>query len=367
MSKSASKKPSTQPLSPSEQLLSILDKKYGAGSAFMNASRPLQFPRMSSGSLAIDVATGGGYGLGRIVEIYGEEATGKTSLALHAVKEAQALAKDPTHPFYNRVAAIIDVEHALDLKYAEALGVDVSTLLISQPTTGEDALNMARDVISSGFASLVVVDSVAALVPKSELTGEIGDSSIGTQARLMSQAMRLMVSAVSDKSSVCIFINQLRSKVGVIFGNPEVTSGGLALKYYASTRLKIQATSVKTKDADGNRDSNGIKVTVVKNKLAPPHRVVESRIQYGLGIDVIGEVIDLSLGLGLITTRGSWYQYDDTAIGQGKASAAAFLTQNSDILSLLKSKIRIHYGLDSAIDNDVAAEIKPNNEVIDGE
>lgn len=311
--------------------LDKLEKSYGKGTIMKlgdTAVEPIE--AISTGSLGLDIALGiGGVPKGRIVEIYGPESSGKTTLATHVVAECQKK---------GGIAAIIDAEHAFDKYYAQKLGVDVENLLISQPDNGEQALEIADNLIRSGAIDVLVIDSVAALVPKGEIEGEMGDSKMGLQARLMSQALRKLTGTISKTNCCCIFINQLREKIGVMFGNPETTTGGNALKFYASVRLDIRRTS-QIKDADevaGNR----VKVKVVKNKVAPPFRIAEFDIMFGEGISKAGEVIDLGVGYGIVKKSGSWFSYGDTKLGQGRDSVKNLLLDNPDLMDELETKIR---------------------------
>lgn len=311
--------------------LDKLEKSYGKGTIMKlgdTAVEPIE--AISTGSLGLDIALGiGGVPKGRIVEIYGPESSGKTTLATHVVAECQKK---------GGIAAIIDAEHAFDKYYAQKLGVDVENLLISQPDNGEQALEIADNLIRSGAIDVLVIDSVAALVPKGEIEGEMGDSKMGLQARLMSQALRKLTGTISKTNCCCIFINQLREKIGVMFGNPETTTGGNALKFYASVRLDIRRTS-QIKDADevaGNR----VKVKVVKNKVAPPFRIAEFDIMFGEGISKAGEVIDLGVEYGIVKKSGSWFSYGDTKLGQGRDSVKNLLLDNPDLMDELETKIR---------------------------
>lgn len=312
--------------------LDKIEKNYGKGTIMKMGDNPIEnVPVIPSGSISLDVALGiGGYPRGRIVEIYGPESSGKTTLAIHAIAEAQKA---------GGLAAIIDAEHAFDRSYAEALGVDTENLFISQPDNGEQALEIADHLIRSGAIDIVVIDSVAALTPKAEIEGEMGDSKIGLQARLMSQALRKLTATISKTGTTCIFINQLREKIGVMFGNPETTPGGNALKFYASVRLDIRKINqIKdTEDVKGNRT----RVKVVKNKLAPPFRKSEFDIIYGEGISKIGEVIDLGVDFEIIKKSGSWFSYGDTKLGQGRDAVKSILTDNPDLMDEIESKIRI--------------------------
>ncbi|MDE3235075.1 MAG: recombinase RecA [Bacteroidota bacterium] len=308
-----------------------IDKDFGKGSVMMmNERAEREMEVVSTGSIGLDVALGvGGVPKGRIVEIYGPESSGKTTIATHIIAEAQKK---------GGICAIIDAEHAFDSSYAQKLGVDVDNLLISQPDYGEQALEIADRLILSGALDVVVVDSVAALVPKGELEGEMGDSKMGLQARLMSQALRKLTATISKTNTVCIFINQLREKIGVMFGNPETTTGGNALKFYASVRLDIRRTA-QIKDGDeaiGNR----VKVKVVKNKVAPPFRNAEFDIIFGEGISKLGEIIDMGVELGIVQKSGSWFSYDSNKLGQGRDAVKQLLRDNPELAQEIENKIR---------------------------
>lgn len=311
--------------------LDKIDKDFGKGSVMkLGEKANAEIEVISTGSLGLDIALGvGGLPKGRIIEIYGPESSGKTTIAIHTIAEAQKK---------GGICAIIDAEHAFDASYARKLGVNVDELLIAQPDYGEQALEIAERLILSGALDVIVIDSVAALVPKGELEGEMGDSKMGLQARLMSQAMRKLTAAISRTQCTCIFINQLREKIGVMFGNPETTTGGNALKFYASVRLDIRK-STAIKDGDtvlGNRT----KVKVVKNKVAPPFRVAEFDIMYGEGISKIGELIDLGVELNILTKSGSWFSYGESKIGQGRDSVKQFLQDNPEFAEEIENKIR---------------------------
>ncbi|NGM63132.1 recombinase RecA [Sphingobacterium sp. SGG-5] len=311
--------------------LDKLEKSYGKGAIMKlgdTAVEPIE--AISTGSLGLDIALGiGGVPKGRIVEIYGPESSGKTTLATHIVAEAQKK---------GGIAAIIDAEHAFDKYYAQKLGVDVENLLISQPDNGEQALEIADNLIRSGAIDVIVIDSVAALVPKGEIEGEMGDSKMGLQARLMSQALRKLTGTISKTNCCCIFINQLREKIGVMFGNPETTTGGNALKFYSSVRLDIRRTS-QIKDSD-EVSGNRVKVKVVKNKVAPPFRIAEFDIMFGEGISKVGEIIDLGVEYNIVKKSGSWFSYGDTKLGQGRDAVKNLLLDNPDLMDELEAKIR---------------------------
>ncbi|HEY0298089.1 MAG TPA: recombinase RecA [Arachidicoccus sp.] len=308
-----------------------IDKDFGKGSVMMMNEKPNRvIETISTGSIGLDTALGvGGLPKGRIIEIYGPESSGKTTLAIHVIAEAQKK---------GGMCAIVDAEHAFDSSYAEKLGVDVDNLLISQPDYGEQALEIADRLILSGALDVVVIDSVAALVPKGELEGEMGDSKMGLQARLMSQALRKLTATISKTNTICIFINQLREKIGVMFGNPETTTGGNALKFYASVRLDIRrAAQIKDGDvATGNR----VKVKVVKNKVAPPFRFTEFDIVFGQGISKVGEIIDMGVELGIVNKSGSWFSYNGTKLGQGRDAVKQLLIDNPEMAGEIEAKIR---------------------------
>ena len=308
-----------------------IEKDFGKGSVMMmNEKSNVEMEVVSTGSIGLDVALGiGGLPRGRVVEIYGPEASGKTTIAIHVIAEAQKK---------GGMCAIIDAEHAFDSSYAQKLGVDVDNLLISQPDYGEQALEIADRLILSGALDVVVIDSVAALVPKSELEGEMGDSKMGLHARLMSQALRKLTATISKTNTICIFINQLREKIGVMFGNPETTTGGNALKFYASVRLDIRRTS-QIKDGDeavGNR----VKVKVVKNKVAPPFRSAEFDIIFGEGISKTGEIIDMGVELGIVQKSGSWFSYNTDKLGQGRDAVKQLMLDNPELANEIENKIR---------------------------
>lgn len=310
--------------------LDKIDKTYGKGSIMRMGDKPIEeIPVISSGSIGLDAALGvGGYPKGRIIEIYGPESSGKTTLAIHAIAEAQKA---------GGIAAIIDAEHAFDPSYARKLGVDTDELLISQPDNGEQALEIADNLIRSGALDIVVIDSVAALTPKAEIEGEMGDSKMGLQARLMSQALRKLTANINKTKTCCIFINQLRDKIGVMFGNPETTTGGNALKFYASVRLDIRrVTQIKDgEEALGNRT----RVKVVKNKVSPPFRKAEFDIMFGEGISKSGEIVDLGTELNVVKKSGSWFSYGETKLGQGRESVKNLIKDNPELALELETKI----------------------------
>jgi recombination protein RecA len=319
-----------------EAALSQIDRAFGKGSVMKLGSRDLGVATdaVSTGSLGLDIALGiGGLPRGRVIEVYGPESSGKTTLALHVVAEIQK--KGGT-------AAYVDAEHALDPVYAQKLGVDINEMLISQPDTGEQALEITDTLVRSGGVDIVVIDSVAALTPKAELEGEMGDSLPGLQARLMSQALRKLTGSISKSNTIVLFINQIRMKIGVMFGNPETTTGGNALKFYSSVRLDIRRIGA-IKDRD-EVIGNQTRVKVVKNKVAPPFKQVEFDIMYGVGISKVGELVDLGVKAGIVEKSGSWYSYDGARIGQGRESAKTFLTDNADIAAKIENAIRAASG-----------------------
>ena len=311
--------------------LDKIEKTYGKGAIMKMGDSPVEeLETISSGSISLDSCLGvGGYPKGRIVEIYGPESSGKTTLTLHAIAEAQKK---------GGIAAFIDAEHAFDRSYAAKLGVDTENLLISQPDNGEQALEITENLIRSGAIDIIVIDSVAALTPKSEIEGEMGDSKMGLQARLMSQALRKLTGTISKTNCCCIFINQLRDKIGVMFGSPETTTGGNALKFYSSMRLDIRRIG-QLKDGD-SVNGNRVRVKIVKNKVAPPFRSSEFDILYGEGISKVGEIVDLGVDLNVIKKAGSWYSYAETKIGQGRDAAKQTLLDNPDLMDELEAKVR---------------------------
>ena len=328
------------------QVLADIEKQFGKGSIMkLGEQENVEVEVSPSGSLALDIALGvGGYPKGRIIEIYGPESSGKTTFALHAIAEVQK---------NGGRAAFIDAEHSLDPVYASNLGVDINELLLSQPDTGEQALEICDALVKSEAVSIVVIDSVAALVPQAEIDGEMGDSHVGLQARLMSQALRKLSGSINKTNTIVIFINQLREKVGILFGNPETTPGGKALKYYASVRLDIRRGEQIKQGTDiiGNKTN----IKVVKNKVAPPFRTTSVDIMYGEGVSKLGEIVDMSANIGLIEKSGAWYSYNGDKIGQGRENVKQFLKDNPELCEQLETEIRKHYGIDR-VKKEVASE-----------
>ncbi|WP_169721032.1 recombinase RecA [Tuberibacillus calidus] len=326
-----------------DMALKQIEKQFGKGSIMrLGEQAETRVSTISSGSLALDIAMGvGGYPRGRIIEVYGPESGGKTTVALHAIAEAQRAGGQ---------AAFIDAEHALDPVYAENLGVNIDELLLSQPDTGEQALEIAEALVRSGAIDIIVIDSVAALVPKAEIEGEMGDSHVGLQARLMSQALRKLSGAINKSKTIAIFINQIREKVGVMFGNPETTPGGRALKFYSSIRLEIRRaeTLKQGNDMVGSRT----KIKVVKNKVAPPFKQAEVDIMYGKGISKEGEILDIGSELDIVQKSGAWYSFNDERLGQGRENAKLFLQENEAIRNEIEKAIRSHFGLNVETNNE---------------
>ncbi|KOC82773.1 recombinase RecA [Bacillus sp. B38] len=337
-----------------DMALKQIEKQFGKGSIMkLGEKTDTRISTVPSGSLALDTALGiGGYPRGRIIEVYGPESSGKTTVALHAIAEVQEKGGQ---------AAFIDAEHALDPVYAQKLGVNIEELLLSQPDTGEQALEIAEALVRSGAVDIVVVDSVAALVPKAEIEGDMGDSHVGLQARLMSQALRKLSGAINKSKTIAIFINQIREKVGVMFGNPETTPGGRALKFYSSVRLEVRrAEQLKQgNDVMGNKT----RIKVVKNKVAPPFRTAEVDIMYGEGISKEGEIVDLGTELDIVQKSGSWYSYEEERLGQGRENAKQFLKENKDIMLMIQEQIREYYGLDNNGVTDKAEEVQEEMEL----
>ncbi|WP_158797596.1 recombinase RecA [Pedobacter sp. L105] len=323
--------PNADKLKALQLTLDKLEKSYGKGAVMKLGDTPTEsIESISTGSISLDIALGiGGVPKGRVIEIYGPESSGKTTLATHIIAECQKK---------GGVAAFIDAEHAFDKFYAKKLGVDVDNLLIAQPDNGEQALEIADNLIRSGAIDVIVIDSVAALVPKAEIEGEMGDSKMGLQARLMSQALRKLTGTIAKTGCCCIFINQLREKIGVMFGNPETTTGGNALKFYASVRLDIRRMS-QIKDAD-EVSGNRVKVKIVKNKVAPPFRIAEFDVMFGQGISKVGEIIDLGVDFNIVKKAGSWFSYGDTKLGQGRDAVKQLLLDNPELADEIEAKIR---------------------------
>ena len=333
-----------------ETALGQIEKQYGKGAVMRLGDVGLNVETISTGSLTLDIATGiGGLPKGRIIEIYGPESSGKTTLALHAVAEAQKAGGE---------VAFIDVEHALDADYAAKLGVDVASLLVSQPDNGEQALEIAEALVRSGAVDLLVVDSVAALVPRAEIEGEMGDSHVGVHARLMSQALRKLAGATSRSNSIIIFINQLREKIGVVYGNPETTTGGRALKFYASIRMEVRRTEILK--VGGENIGNRTKVKIVKNKVAPPFKEAEFDIMYGTGISKEGEIIDVGVKYGILTKGGSWYYYGDQRLAQGRDNVKELIKNNRELAAELTEKVfqKVKEDREAAARNRAAAIAK---------
>lgn len=323
--------------------ISHIEKQYGKGSVMKlgDSNVNMNVEAVPTGSLSLDIALGlGGVPKGRVVEIYGPESSGKTTVALHMVAEVQKR---------GGIAGFIDAEHALDPVYAKNIGVDIDNLYISQPDSGEQALEITETMVRSGAVDIVIVDSVAALVPKAEIDGEMGDSHVGLQARLMSQALRKLTPVVSKNNCVVIFINQLREKVGVMFGNPETTTGGRALKFYASVRLDVRR--IETLKQGGEVVGNRTRVKIVKNKVAPPFKEAEFDIMFGKGISTEGDILDLASGLNIIQKSGSWFAYNENKIGQGRENAKQYLIEHPEIRDEVELKVRAHYGLIDAVDD----------------
>lgn len=346
-------KESEEKLKSLKMVMDKLDKTYGKGTIMrLGDKQKVEVDTIPSGSLGLDIALGiNGLPRGRVVEIYGPESSGKTTLAIHVIAEAQKK---------GGLAAFIDAEHAFDRFYAEKLGVDVENLLIAQPDNGEQALEIAENLIRSGALDILVIDSVAALVPRSEIEGEMGDSKMGLQARLMSQALRKLTGTIGKTGCCCIFINQLREKIGVMFGNPETTTGGNALKFYASIRLDIRRSGSAIKNKEGNVVGNHVKVKVVKNKLSPPFRVAEFDIVYGEGISKVGEILDLGVDYEIVKKSGAWYSYGGSKIAQGREAAKTFLKDNPEVAAEIEAKVKeIILGIPAGIEEQPKEEEKP--------
>ena len=330
--------------------ISNIEKQFGKGSIMKlgESNVNLNVESIPTGSLSLDIALGlGGVPRGRVVEIYGPESSGKTTVALHMVAEVQKR---------GGIAGFIDAEHALDPVYAKNIGVDIDNLYISQPDSGEQALEITETMVRSGAVDIIIVDSVAALVPKAEIDGDMGDSHVGLQARLMSQALRKLTPVVSKNNCVVIFINQLREKVGVMFGNPETTTGGRALKFYASVRMDVRR--IETLKQGGEVIGNRTRVKVVKNKVAPPFKEAEFDLMFGKGISAVGDILDLAANVGIVQKSGAWFAYNENKIGQGRENAKQFLTEHPDMLAEIDEKVRAHYGIGEEKEDSEAVDKK---------
>lgn len=336
-----------------EIAMSQIEKQFGKGSVMkLGEFKAMEIEAIPTGALSLDIALGiGGVPRGRIIEVFGPESSGKTTLALHVVAEAQKMGGE---------AAFIDAEHALDPVYAKKLGVDIDNLIVSQPDTGEQALEITESLVRSGALDVIVVDSVAALVPKAEIDGDMGDSHMGLQARLMSQALRKLAGAINKSKTVLIFINQLREKIGVMFGNPETTTGGRALKFYASVRMDIRR--IENIKQDGEVKGNRVRVKVIKNKVAPPFREAEFDVMYGEGISKVGNVLDMAVNLDIIQKAGSWFSYEGDRIGQGRENVKKYLSENPDILAEVEQKVRDNF--QKAFEKSLGEEL---SDVVDDE
>ena len=332
-----------------EVALGQIEKQFGKGSIMkLGENAHLNIEAIPTGAMSLDIALGiGGVPRGRIVEVYGPESSGKTTVALHMIAEAQKM---------GGIAAFIDAEHALDPVYAKKLGVNLDELYVSQPDTGEQALEITEELIRSGAIDIVVVDSVAALVPKAEIDGDMGDTHVALQARLMSQALRKLVGVLNKSKTVAVFINQLREKVGIMFGNPEVTTGGRALKFYASVRMEVRKT--ETLKVNSEMIGNRVKVKIVKNKVAPPFREAEFDIIYGEGISKVGNILDIAVNLNIVEKAGAWFSYNGTRIGQGRDNAKKYLQDNPEICAEVEKKIKDNYALafDKCLNDEIEAE-----------
>ncbi len=339
-----------------EAALGQIEKQFGKGSVMkLGEFKAMNVEAIPTGALSLDIALGiGGIPKGRIIEVYGPESSGKTTLALHMIAEAQKMGGE---------AAFIDAEHALDPVYAKHLGVDIDNLIVSQPDTGEQALEIAEALVRSGAIDIIVVDSVAALVPKAEIDGDMGDAHVGLQARLMSQALRKLAGVINKSNSVIVFINQLREKVGVMFGNPETTPGGRALKFYASVRMDIR--KIENIKQDGEVTGNRVRVKVVKNKVAPPFREAEFDIVYGKGISKSGNILDLGINLGLVEKSGSWFGYNGARIGQGRENAKKYLEDNPEVMKEIEEKIRNNFN--EAFEQSLGEEVIDEEQDIEPE
>ena len=343
-----------------EVAMSQIEKQFGKGSVMkLGEFKAMEIEAIPTGALSLDIALGiGGVPRGRIIEIYGPESSGKTTLALHVIAEAQKTGGE---------AAFIDAEHALDPVYAKKLGVDIDNLIVSQPDTGEQALEITEALVRSGALDVVVVDSVAALVPKAEIDGEMGDSHMGLQARLMSQALRKLAGAINKSKTVLIFINQLREKIGVMFGNPETTTGGRALKFYASVRMDIRKTEMMKQD--GQVIGNRVRVKVIKNKVAPPFREAEFDVLYGKGISKVGNILDMAVNLDIVEKSGAWFSYNGQRISQGRENAKRYLEEHPDIMDEIEKKVRDNFAkaFEQSLGEELPSDDEEDTEPIDEE
>ena len=351
----------TNKLKALESALAQIEKQYGKGSVMKLGDKGanMQIETVSTGALSLDIALGlGGVPKGRIIEVYGPESSGKTTVALHMVAEVQKA---------GGIAGFIDAEHALDPAYARNIGVDIDELYISQPDNGEQALEITETMVRSGAVDILIVDSVAALVPKAEIDGDMGDSHVGLQARLMSQALRKLTAVISKSNCIVIFINQLREKVGVMFGNPETTTGGRALKFYSSIRMDVRR--IETLKQNGDAIGNRTRIRIVKNKIAPPFKEAEFDIMFGEGISRTGDVLDLAASEGVVVKSGAWYAYDDTKIGQGRENAKTYLKENPEIFAEIERKVRERFDFTPVLENenDTVDEEKEFQELEDNE
>ena len=343
-----------------EVAMSQIEKQFGKGSVMkLGEYKAMEVEAIPTGALSLDIALGiGGVPRGRIIEVFGPESSGKTTLALHIIAEAQKMGGE---------AAFIDAEHALDPVYARKLGVDIDNLLVSQPDTGEQALEITEALVRSGALDVVVVDSVAALVPKAEIDGEMGDSHMGLQARLMSQALRKLAGAINKSKTVLIFINQLREKIGVMFGNPETTTGGRALKFYASVRMDIRKTEMMKQD--GQVIGNRVRVKVIKNKVAPPFREAEFDVLYGKGISKVGNILDMAVNLDIVEKSGAWFSYNGQRISQGRENAKRYLEEHPDIMDEIEKKVRDNFAkaFEQSLGEELPSDDEEDTEPIDEE
>ncbi len=343
-----------------EVAMSQIEKQFGKGSVMkLGEYKAMEVEAIPTGALSLDIALGiGGVPRGRIIEVFGPESSGKTTLALHIIAEAQKMGGE---------AAFIDAEHALDPVYAKKLGVDIDNLIVSQPDTGEQALEITEALVRSGALDVVVVDSVAALVPKAEIDGEMGDSHMGLQARLMSQALRKLAGAINKSKTVLIFINQLREKIGVMFGNPETTTGGRALKFYASVRMDIRKTEMMKQD--GQVIGNRVRVKVIKNKVAPPFREAEFDVLYGKGISKVGNILDMAVNLDIVEKSGAWFSYNGQRISQGRENAKRYLEEHPDIMDEIEKKVRDNFAkaFEQSLGEELPSDDEEDTEPIDEE